>query len=116
MGKDIQQHLRIGIGIEVPQVVLKHFLGQLLGISEITVMGQGYAVGRIYIERLGQGRARAARCGITHVAHTHRAFQALHMMLAKNIAHQAHALAQAKLSIAKGNNPRCVLATMLKYG
>ena len=51
----VQQHFRIGIGIDVTQILKEHFLLQLLRVGQVAVMRQYQAKRRIYVKRLGFG-------------------------------------------------------------
>ena len=115
MGENVEQYLRIGIGVEVPQVVLEQLARELLGIGEVAVVCQGDAVGRVNIKRLCQGGARAARGRVAHVTDANTAAQGLHMLLAKYVAHQPLALALAETAAVAGHDSRSILAPVLEH-
>ncbi|MNG92921.1 hypothetical protein D3C79_518680 [compost metagenome] len=94
MGEHVQQHFRVGVGVDVAQVGLVDLLGQLLDVGQVAVVRQGDAIGRVDVERLGLGRGRAARRRVAHVADTHVTDQALHVALLEHVTHQAIILAQ----------------------
>ena len=116
MRKYIQKYFGIGVGINLPQVLLKQFLFQFICIGEIAVMRQADAIGRIDIKWLCLSRTLASGCRVTYMTDTHIALQASHVAGVKNITHQAIILAQVQPLSLTGNNPGSVLATMLQYG
>ena len=52
MCQHIQQHLGIGIRIDMPAIFFEHFDLEPISIGEITVVRQRNAKGSIYIKRL----------------------------------------------------------------
>ncbi len=116
MGKHVEQHFGIRVGIDVPQVRLVQLLGQLLDIGQVAVVRQGDAVGGVHVERLGLGRGRGAGGGITYMAQPHGADQALHVPLVEHIANQTVFLAQEQPVPVAGHYAGGVLAAMLQDG
>ena len=53
MGEHVEQHFRIGIGVDVAQIGSEQVAAQLIGVGQVAVVRQGDAVGTVYIERLG---------------------------------------------------------------
>ena len=53
VGQHVQQHFRVGGGVDVAAGDLELLLLELLGVGEVAVMGQHHAVGRVHIKRLG---------------------------------------------------------------
>src|SRR5476649_800577 len=94
MSENVEQHFRIGIGVDVAQVRFVDLLGQLLDVGQVAVVRQGNAIRRVDVKRLGFGRSRTARGWITHMANTHMTDQALHVTLMKHITDQPVVLAQ----------------------
>lgn len=94
MSEDVQQHFRIGTGVDMTQIGFVDFLGQLFDVGQVTVVRQRNAVRRVDIERLSLGRGRAARSRVAHMTNTHMPHQALHVALLEHITHQAIVLAQ----------------------
>ncbi len=116
MGKDIQQDFGVRVGVQVTQVALKQLLGQGICIGEGAVVGKGDAVRRVDVERLCQRSAGTPRRGVAHMADTDAAAQTLHMVLAKNIAHQPFTFALAKFPTVAGHDPRRILPAVLQHG
>ena len=53
VSQHVQQHFRVGGGVDVATGDLELLLLELLGVGEVAVMGQHHAVGRVHIKRLG---------------------------------------------------------------
>ena len=94
VGEDVEQHLGVGVGVDVAQVFAEDFLFQLQGVGEIAVVCQRQTEGGVDVERLRLGRRIAAGGGIAHLADTEIAEQGLHVLRLEHIAHQAVVLAQ----------------------
>ncbi|MNF30238.1 hypothetical protein D3C84_109660 [compost metagenome] len=116
VSEDVEQHFRVGVGVDVTQVGFVDLLGQLLDVGQVAVVRQGDAVGRVDVERLRLGRAGTAGGGIAHMADTHVADQALHMALMKDVAHQAIVLAQEQPAVMTGDDTGSILAAVLEDG
>ena len=93
MGKDVKKNFRVRFRINVPKVGAEHRLLQRLGVGEIAVMGQGNAIGRVHVHRLGFGHARRAGGGIAYVANAMMPLQALHVLLLEYVPHKTIGLA-----------------------
>ena len=50
--KNVQQHLRIGTRVQMPVILTRQEVGQRPVVSEIAVVREAYAVGRIDVKRL----------------------------------------------------------------
>ncbi|VXB85393.1 hypothetical protein PSEUDO8O_20039 [Pseudomonas sp. 8O] len=116
MGKHVEQHFRIGIGVHVTQIGLVDFLGQLLDVGQVTVVRQGDAVRRVDVERLSFGRAGATSSRVAHMADAHMTDQALHMPLLEHVTYQTIVLAQEQAAIMAGDNTGSILAAVLEDG
>jgi len=114
MGKHVQQHFGVGVGVDVTQVGLVDLLGQLLDVGQVAVVRQGDAVRRVDVERLGLGRGGAAGGRVTHVTDADTADQALHVALLEDVAHQAVILAQEQPAVMAGHDTGSVLAAVLE--
>ena len=55
MRKHIQQHFRIGLGVDMTQVGLIKLRLQCFNIGQVTVVRQGDSIGRIDVKRLRFG-------------------------------------------------------------
>jgi hypothetical protein len=113
--KHIQQHLRIGRGVEMAAVLAADDLGELRGVGQIAVVGETDAVGRVHVERLGLGDAVATGGGIADMPDADIAFQLEHVLLLEHIAHQATALAHAQPAIPGCRDTRRILTAMLQH-
>ncbi len=116
VSEHVQQHFRVGTGVDVTQVGFVDLFGQLFNVGQVTVMRQGDAVRRVDVKRLSLGRSRAARGRVTDVADTHVADQTLHVTLLKHVTHQAIVLAQEQPAIMAGHDTGSVLAAVLEHG
>ena len=94
VGEHVEQHFRIGAGVDVAQVRFVDLLGQLFNVGQVTVVRQGDAVRRVDVERLSFGRGRATGSRVTHMANAHVPDEALHVTLMEHVTHQAIVLAQ----------------------
>jgi hypothetical protein len=115
-GKHVEQHLRVRSGVQMTPIFAGDDLGQLLRIGQVAVMGKTDSIGCIDIEGLRLGGAVTSGGGIAHVADTIVATQFEHMVLLKNIPHQATALAGVQLTLHRGRDTRRVLPAVLKHG
>ena len=116
MGEDVEQDLRVRLGVDVAQVLHEEVALQVLGVGEIAVVGQDDSVGGIDVEGLGLGgTGRAAGGGIAHMAYAHVALELDHVAGAKDIAHQTGILAQVELVALGRDDPRGILTAMLKH-
>src|SRR6516164_4851413 len=68
-GEDVQQHLRIGGGVQVPAILADEDLRELGGVGEVAVVAKADAVGCIDVEGLCLGSVVAARRRVAHVAY-----------------------------------------------
>ncbi len=115
-GEHVEQDFRIGGGVDVAAVAFEQLLAQLMGVGQVAVVGQGDAVRRVDVERLGLRGAGAAGGRVTHVADPHIALQALHMAGLKHIVHQAVGLTQTEAVVCiNGDDARSILPTVLKH-
>ena len=94
----------------------EQLFAQFGGVGQIAVVGQGDTVGRIHVKGLRVGRSPAPRRGVAHMADTDVAAQALHVMLAEDIAHQTDAFALMKAIVPAGHDAGGVLAPVLQHG
>jgi len=94
VGKHVEQHFRIGAGVDVAQVRLVNLFGQLLNVGQVTVVRQGDAIRRVDVKRLSLSRGRATSSRVTHMANAHVSDQALHVTLMKHVTYQPIILAQ----------------------
>jgi hypothetical protein len=115
MREHVQQHLAVGVGVDVAQVRLEHLRAQLDRVGQVAVVREADAVGTVHVERLRQCRARAARGGIAHVADAVHSAQALHVLAAEHVAHQAVGLALLEHAVVAGHDARGVLAAVLQH-
>jgi hypothetical protein len=116
MGKHVQQDFRVGIGVDVPQVVTEHVRLEFVGIGQVAVMRQHDAERRVDIERLRLGQT-GSRTGsrVTHMCDTGIAHQRAHVAGAEHIAHHAAALVHVKGLATGGDNTRRILPTVLQH-
>ena len=115
MSEYVEQHFRVGIGIQVALVLDEEFLLELFGIGQITVVRKRNALGGIDIERLGFSGTGAAGGRITNMGNAHGASKVEHVTGMEDISHQTAAFAQVKLLPLAGDDARCILTTVLKH-
>ena len=116
VGEHVEQHFRVGTGVDVTQIGFVDLFGQLFNVGEVTVVRQGDAVRRVDVERLSFGRRRAAGGRVADVTDTHVADQTLHVTLLEHVTHQAIILAQEQPAIMAGHDTGSVLAAVLEHG
>ena len=114
MGKNIEQHLRIGLGVDVTPITAVHVVLEFTRVGEVAVVTEHDAKGRIHIEGLGllSTHGTAGR-GITNMADAHVAVEVAHVTGAKDIAHQARAPRQMNAFALGRGDARRILSTML---
>ncbi len=111
----VEQHFRIGAGVEVAQVLADQYLGELGSVRQVAVVTEADAVRRIDHERLRFRRTVAACSGIADVADADVALEAQHVALLEDVAHQAVLLAHEQLAFVAGHDAGGVLAAVLQY-
>ena len=115
-GEHVQQHFRIGGGVEMAPVLADQDLGELGGVGEVAVVAEADAIRGVDVEGLRLGGAIAAGGGVTHVADADVALQLEHVVLLEDIAHESTALAHAQLALTRGGGDAGgVLAAMLQH-
>ena len=50
MGQHVEQHLGVGIGVDVPAVHAEHLVLQEVGVGQVAVVAEDDAEGRIDVE------------------------------------------------------------------
>ena len=116
MRKNIQQHFRVGSGIDVPAVLLEQLTAQNVGIDEIAVVAERNAERRVDIERLRLVGAFAACRRVTTVRDADAAAQARHAGRIEHVLGKAVALVQTQAGAVNGRDAGCVLTPMLEHG
>ena len=114
MGEDVEQDLRVGLGIDVPQVLGEEVMLQGLGIGQVAVMGEDDAIGRIDVEGLGLGGTGGPGGGIADVPQAHVAAQLDHVAGVEDVPGQPRVLAQVELVALAGDDARRVLTPVLE--
>jgi hypothetical protein len=114
MGQHVQQHFRIGIGVDVAAVVLEHLLLELFPVGQVAVVRQRDAERRVDVERLRFFLARRTGGWIAAVADTGIALQRTHVTGAEHVAHQAVGLVHGEHAAVIGRDTRCILAAVLQ--
>lgn len=115
VGQHVQQHFRVGIGIDVAAVDAVERLTQLAPVGQVAVVGEHDAERRVDVERLGLFLAGAgAGGGIAHLAHARGTRQGAHVARAEYVAHQAMRLVHIELVALRRRDARGVLPAMLQ--
>ncbi|MNQ74601.1 hypothetical protein D3C85_893620 [compost metagenome] len=114
MRQHVEQHFRIGIGIDVAAVVLEHFQLQLFPVGQVAIVRQGDAEWRIHIERLCFLFARRTGRRVTAMADARRALQRTHVTRTEDVTHEAVGFVHGKHTAVIGRNPCRVLTAMLQ--
>ena len=112
----VEQHLGIGLGVDVAPVLLKHFAAQRFGVDQIPVVRHRDAVGRVDVERLRFVGTLRAGGGIAAMANADRAAEQFHRRLVEHVLDQAIALEHLHAAFVRGGDARRVLAAMLQHG
>ena len=116
VGKNIEQRLGVGAGIQVAAILLDEERLQLIGIGEVAVVGKADPVGGVDVERLGLGRIQGAGRRVAAMADADVAPQFVHVALLENVADQTVLLPGAERAIPVGHHAGSILATMLEDG
>ena len=111
----VEQHFRIGAGVEMTEVFADQHFRELGGVRQVAVVPEADAVRRVDVERLRFGGGVAARGRIAHVADADVALQAQHVALLEDVAHQAVLLAHEQLAVVAGHDAGGVLAAVLQH-
>jgi hypothetical protein len=111
----VQQHLGVGVRVDVPQVLAEHLVLELVGVGQVAVMSEDDPERRVDVERLSFGRV-ACRAGgrVAAVRDADVARQRAHVARAEYVAHHAVALLHVKGLALAGNDASGVLAAMLQ--
>ena len=114
-GQHVEQHFGIGGGVQVPAVFAHQHLREFAGVGEIAVVAETDAVGRIHVKRLRIVRAVGAGGRIADVADADVALQLDHVLLLKDVAHQAGVLAHEQLARLGGHDAGGILTAVLQH-
>lgn len=115
VGQHVQQHFRVGIGVDVAAVDAVERLTQLAPVGQVAVVGEHDAERGVDVERLGLFLAGAgAGGGIADLADARGARQGTHVARAEYVAHQAVRLVHIELVALRRRNARGILPAMLQ--
>ena len=114
IGKDIEQRLGVGAGIQVAPVVIDEELLQLRRIRQVAVVREADSVWRVDVKRLRLRRTRATGRRIPRVADADVALEAQHMPFLEHVADQSQRLAAVKSAAFLGIDAGGVLAAVLE--
>ena len=99
----------------MPQILQKHVLLELIGISQIAVVRQHQTERRIDVKRLCLGRVIGRACGrITTMSNAPLPHQATHVTGTKHIANEARAFVHVKTPAFTGRYAGRILTTVLQ--
>ncbi len=111
----IEQHFRVGVGIDVAQILTEHLLLEGFRIGQVAVVTEDNPKRGIDIERLClPGVERRARSGIAAVPDAGFAGKRAHIPGAKHVAHHPGSLVHVKRLVFRRDDPGCVLAPVLQ--
>ncbi len=113
--QDVEQDLRVRLGIDMAQVLGVKVSLELLGVGQVAVVGEHNAVGRVDVEGLGLCGVGGARGGVAHMPEPHVAPQLNHVTGAEYVPRQTVVLAQVKLLTLAGDDASGILAAVLKH-
>ncbi|KAI3488256.1 hypothetical protein L1887_47795 [Cichorium endivia] len=99
VGKDVEEHLRVRIGVDVTVGVGIEEATQLVGVDEVAVVGEGDAVGRVDVEGLRLRVRRGAGGGVSNVADAHVSLETRDGVDVKDIADHAVRLALVEAAL-----------------
>ena len=111
----IEQHFRIGIGVDVAQIFHEQLLLQFFGIGQVAVMAEHNSEWRIHIEWLRLvviHRRTGSR--ITHMRNPRVSGKRTHVAGAEHVAHQTVALVQMKGAPVQRRDTGGILTAMLQ--
>mmetsp|Transcript_16724 Transcript_16724/g.33302 ORF Transcript_16724/g.33302 Transcript_16724/m.33302 type:complete len:271 (+) Transcript_16724:987-1799(+) len=108
--EDVEQQLRVGIGVGVPPEVHDALLVELLRVGEVAVVRDTDAVGVVRVQRLGLGARRGAGRRVADVADADVAAELEHVVLLEDILHEAVLLAQVEPAAAPPGTATVLLA------
>ena len=111
----VEQHLGIGIGVDVTEIELEELALQRLAVRQVAVVRERDAERRIDVERLRfELGGRASRRRIAAVADADVAEEIAHVARAEHVADVAARLVQVKRRAVVGDDPGGVLSAMLQ--
>ena len=116
VGEHVEKEFGIGIRIDVTTVVLEHLPAQGVGIDQVAVVRQCYAIRRIHIKGLRLVAALRARGRIAAMADADDSPQSEHVFTLEHILDQPVAFVQAQARAVDGRDAGRVLTAMLKHG
>ena len=114
MREHVEQHFRIGIGVDVAAVVLEHLFLELFPVGQVAVVGQRDAERCVDVERLRFFLARRTGGRVTAVADARVALQRTHITGTEHVAHQAVGLVHGEHAAVIGSDTCRVLAAVLQ--
>ena len=111
----VEQDFRVGVGVDVAQILTEHLLLQRFGIGQVAVVAEDDPKRGVDIERLClSGVERRARGGIAAVPDPGAAGKRAHVPGAKHVAHHPGPLVHVKRLVFRRDDPGCVLAAVLQ--
>ena len=112
----VQQHLGIGIRVDVPEVLAEQVALQLFGVREIAVVAEDDAERGVHIEGLRLRRVVRGACRrITAVADPDGALQVAHVARAEHVAHESASLVHVKCAALRRDDAGGILPAVLKH-
>ena len=111
----VEQHLGIGVGVDVAEIELEELALQRLAVGQVAVVRERDAERRVDVERLRlELRGRAARGRIAAVADADVAEEVAHVARAEHVAHVAARLVHVERRAVVGDDAGGVLAAVLQ--
>ena len=111
----VEQHLAVGVGVDVAEVELEELALQLLAVGQVAVVAERHAERRVHVERLRlEVGERGAGGGIAAVADAGGAHQVAHVARAEHVLHEARALVHVEDRALARHDARGVLAAVLQ--
>jgi hypothetical protein len=112
----VEQHLGIGVGIDVAQVLPEQVALELIGVGQVAVVPQHDAKGRVDVERLRLGGVfRRPRGGIAAMRDAGLALKIAHVARAEHVAHQPAALLHVEGALQGSDDAGRVLPAVLEH-
>ena len=115
VGKHVEQHFRVALGVGVAVVDAEQLGAQGLGVGQVAVVHHDDAKGRVHIERLRFLFAESvARRGIAYLPQARVARQSAHVAGAEHVTHHALGLVHEELAVQLRGNASRILAAVLQ--
>lgn len=115
LGEDVEQQLRVRVGVHVPAHRLDGVL-ERRRVGQVAIVCDAQAVREVGVERLRLGAGGGARSRIAAVSNAHWPAQLDHRLLREDVLDKAVVLAEVEPLLLARHHARSVLPTVLEDG